>query len=592
MGLSAAQNVNDVNLVLERTAGNDTVKFTAGSGVNLTVTGSAGSEQIEIAAPNTNQAAVFISNPLPTANVDAGDMWWDKTTGESYIYYNDGDSSQWVQFAPQQRGTGNGTVTSVTAGTGLTGGTFTTTGTVALADTAVTIGTYGDADSVAQFTVDQQGRITGAANVDIDLDAAAVSSGIFNVARIPDLSANKITSDTLGVDRIPDLSANKITSDTLGVDRIPDLAAGKITSGTFHVDRIPTRSKAKISSTGTWNVADIPDLSATYLTAVSADTSPQLGANLDVAGNSIVSASNGNITLNPNGTGVVSFANNTGTTYVNGNYGVTIKPPTLGDNRDFVLPGFSVTFPATDGTAGQYLKTDGSGNLSWGTDTTYSLGGAGTGTNNEDFLIRLADSGNNNDDITLKAGTGVSLDNSVNNECTISVAAVPTGAIMWWTNATIPSGWLECKGQALSRTDPAYDALKLAIGNTFATAGHRDTTQFPLNNYPETDYFTVPDLRGQFIRGLDTAGTTDEDARTLGQEQTDQFQDHKHRRGGNMTGAFGGSGGSSVFGTGTGAAINAYVTIEEATDLSAANPHRAGTETRPRNIAMIAIIKT
>ena len=35
---------------------------------------------------------------------------------------------------------------------------------------------------------------------------------------------------------------------------------------------------------------------------VSEDTTPQLGGNLDVAGNSIVSASNGDINITPNGT--------------------------------------------------------------------------------------------------------------------------------------------------------------------------------------------------------------------------------------------------------------------------------------------------
>ena len=193
--ISATQSTNDVNFTLGGSS-SSTVKIVAGSGVNLTRNSA---QEFEIAAPNTNQAAVFISNTVPTSSVDAGDMWWDKTTGESYIYYNDGDSSQWVQFAPQQRGTGQGTVTSVTAGTGLSGGTFTTTGTVALANTAVTTGTYGDADSVGQFTVDQQGRITGASNVDIALAASAVTSGSFDAARIPSLSANKITSDTLGV---------------------------------------------------------------------------------------------------------------------------------------------------------------------------------------------------------------------------------------------------------------------------------------------------------------------------------------------------------------------------------------------------------
>ena len=46
-------------------------------------------------------------------------------------------------------------------------------------------------------------------------------------------------------------------------------------------------------------------ISAGGITDVAADSTPQLGGSLDVAGQDIVSVSNGNITLTPNGTGVV-----------------------------------------------------------------------------------------------------------------------------------------------------------------------------------------------------------------------------------------------------------------------------------------------
>ena len=71
---------------------------------------------------------------------------------------------------------------------------------------------------------------------------------------------------------------------------------------------------------------------------VVSDTTPQLGGDLDVNGNAIVSASNGNISITPNGSGKV------------------------------ILDGLS--HPTSDGSAGQFLKTDGGGNLAFATVTT------------------------------------------------------------------------------------------------------------------------------------------------------------------------------------------------------------------------------
>lgn len=64
---------------------------------------------------------------------------------------------------------GTGTVTSVAAGTGLSGGTITTAGTISLENTAVTAGAYGTAIAVPAITFDAQGRATAASVVPISI---------------------------------------------------------------------------------------------------------------------------------------------------------------------------------------------------------------------------------------------------------------------------------------------------------------------------------------------------------------------------------------------------------------------------------------
>ena len=97
-----------------------------------------------------------------------------------------------------------------------------------------------------------------------------------------------------------------------------------------------------------------------------ADTSPQLGGNLDVQAREInTSTTNGNIKFTPNGTGVVEVrgaGGNDGTLQLNcsaQSHGIKLKSPPHSAGASYTL-----TFP-NNIVDGQFLKTDSSGNLSW-----------------------------------------------------------------------------------------------------------------------------------------------------------------------------------------------------------------------------------
>jgi hypothetical protein len=131
------------------------------------------------------------------------------------------------------------------------------------------------------------------------------------------------------------------------------------------------------------------------------DTTPQLGGDLDVNGQSIVSVSNGNIAITPDGTGSV------------------------------ILDGLS--YPQADGTVGQVIKTDGAGNLTFASpatgladvvdDTTPQLGGT-LDVNGQ--LIQFNDSTTATDD-RLQFGSGQELEiyqDPNNNHSTIVSSAI------------------------------------------------------------------------------------------------------------------------------------------------------------------------
>ena len=205
------------------------------------------------------------------------------------------------------------------------------------------------------------------------------------------------------------------------------------------------------------------------ITDIVSDTTPQLGGNLDVNSNSIVSVSNGNISITPDGTGKV------------------------------IIDGLS--HPTADGSADQVLKTDGAGNL--------SFGDVSGGTSWQSSIVTGTT-------LSAVAGNGYWID-TTSNACTVTLpASASVGdtiefvdyARNWGTNnLTINPNSLNFQGN--SSPNPVYDVdgQSVRIVYSGATQGWIPTTDDDVSlETPQTITTDFLVIGGGGSGGQDTGG--------------------------------------------------------------------------------------
>ena len=168
----------------------------------------------------------------------------------------------------------------------------------------------------------------------------------------------------------------------------------------------------------------------------------------------------------------------------------------------------------------------------------------------------------------------------------------PAGTVIYSARSTAPTGYIKANGAAISRS--TFSVLFAAIG-----------TQYGVGNGSTT--FNIPDLRGEFIRGWSDGRSVD-GGRTLGSNQGSANLSHNHSATANSNVSDPGHNhtystavydrsitddspdqtNSVRFQNGTTSSRTTGISVT--TSVSVAS--RGGTESRPRNVSLLACIKT
>lgn len=173
----------------------------------------------------------------------------------------------------------------------------------------------------------------------------------------------------------------------------------------------------------------------------------------------------------------------------------------------------------------------------------------------------------------------------------------PVGTVIWYAGSTAPAGYLKCNGDSIANGSGTTQSITADFSALYAIVGS-----------------SLPDLRGEFVRGWDDGKGTDS-GRSIRSGQTELFKEHTHtpsvsqtttgdhnhsfkasNRAGdedawsNTNKGFIGDNDGSAF-TQAADTNKIYDNGSHTHNVGVTIANTGGAETRPRNIALLACIK-
>ena len=150
---------------------------------------------------------------------------------------------------------------------------------------------------------------------------------------------------------------------------------------------------------------------------------------------------------------------------------------------------------------------------------------------------------------------------------TVSNFGVPIGAVFHLATSTVPAGYLKCNGDVVPNGSGTVQGITANFSVLYALLG---ATHGSLGK--------LPDLRGEFVRGFDDGRGIDT-SRVFGSTQADDLKSHVHTT-------------VQMIGDNNVDGVDSTTTRSGDHHNQTRNTGAAGgTETRPRNVALMPVIK-